>query len=682
MSETATKETMEFQTEVRQLLDLMIHSLYSNKEIFLRELISNASDALDKQRFDALSQPALNEGNAELKVRIEIDKDANTLTISDSGIGMTRQEVIDNIGTIANSGTRKYLEALKADQASESNLIGQFGVGFYASFMVADKITLTTRRAGSDTSEGVCWVSTGEGGYELESVEKAERGTSITLHLKDDEGEFLTGYRVRGIISRYSDHISFPVEMRQEVPPPPPPSAEGEEEKAEEETPKPEDQPFEVVNTAKALWMRSRQEITKEEYHEFYKHQSHDYEEPLSYIHNHIEGKTEYTLLLFVPKHAPYDLWSKDRKSGVKLYVRRVFILEDSDQLMPNYLRFIRGVIDTNDLPLNVSREILQHNKAIDSIRSGAVKKVLGLLESMSKNDKDLYATLWKEFGAVLKEGIIEDYGNKEKVAKLLRFSSTHTDNITPDVSLDDYIARMPEEQEKIYFITAKSFAAAKGSPQLEIFRKKNIEVLLLHERVDEWMSSNLHDYDGKSLQSVAKGELDLGKLGEDSDEEKAAAEKASVDYQSLIDSIKNVLGEQVKEVRITQRLQNSPACLVSDESGMGLNMERILQSAGQEVAGSQPILEINPNHLMVKRLKDEQDGERMSDWAKILFDQAMLSEGGQLDDPAAFVHRLNDMLMVLTGSVSSEASPAKEAVSEEVEVLEGEVVDEYTSKS
>jgi len=630
MSVEPKKETLGFETEVKQLLHLMIHSLYSNKEIFLRELISNASDACDKLRFEALADDALYEGDNELKLRVSYDKEARTVTVTDNGIGMSRRDVIDNLGTIAKSGTRQFLESLTGDQAKDAHLIGQFGVGFYSAFIVADKVTVTTRRAGLTPEHGVRWESAGEGEYTLENVDRPVRGTEVTLHLKEGEDEFLDGFRLRSIIRKYSDHINLPILMPKE--------ASGEEEEAEGE---------ETVNRASALWTRSKSDISYDEYKEFYKHVAHDFDDPLAWSHNKVEGKLEYTSLLYIPKRAPFDLWDRDRRHGIKLYVRRVFIMDDAEQLMPSYLRFVRGVLDSNDLPLNVSREILQHNKAIDSMRAGSVKKVLGLLEGIAKKDPDEYAAFWKEFGQVLKEGPGEDFANREQIAKLLRFSSTHTDSEEQTVSLDDYISRMKEGQEKIYYITADSFAAAKNSPHLEIFRKKGIEVLLLHERVDEWLVASLTEYDGKSLDSVAKGELDLGEL--EDEEEKKHQEEVAEQFKELVERVQEQLGERVKEVRITHRLTNSPACLVSGEHDMSANLERILKSVGQNVPTSKPILELNPDHPLVTRVKEEEDKQRFGDWTDILFEQALLAEGGQLDDPAAFVGRLNGLLLELS---------------------------------
>jgi molecular chaperone HtpG len=635
MSVETHKETLGFQTEVKQLLSLMIHSLYSNKEIFLRELISNASDALDKLRFEALSDDALYENDPELNIQVDYDQEARTITITDNGVGMNRAEVMDNIGTIAKSGTRQFFEALSGDQTKDAALIGQFGVGFYSSFIVAEKVVLTTRRAGLTAEHGVRWESTGEGEYSIETIDKEARGTQVVLHLHEGDDEFLDGFRLRSIIRKYSDHIPVPVQMTKEAQEE---GEEGEEQQAQE---------LETINQASALWARAKNEITDEEYNEFYKHVGHDFEDPMVHIHSRVEGKSEYTSLLYVPARAPFDLWDRERRHGLKLYVKRVFIMDDAEQLMPNYLRFVRGVIDSNDLPLNVSREILQHNKVIDSIRAGSVKKVLGLLEGIAKNDKEKYAKFWGEFGKVIKEGPGEDFANKEQIAKLLRFSSTHTDSETQDVSLDDYISRMKEAQEHIYYITADSFNAAKNSPHLEVFRNKGIEVLLLNERVDEWLASALTEYDGKALQSVAKGELDLGEL--EDKEEREQQQQVEDEFKDLVTRMKEVLGDKVKDVRITHRLTNSPACLVADAYDMSANLERILKSVGQDAPSSKPIFELNPGHPILARLKGEENQERFNEWGEILFDQALLSEGGQLQDPATFVQRLNKLILELS---------------------------------
>ncbi len=644
MTVDVKKETLGFQTEVKHLLHLMIHSLYSNKEIFLRELISNASDAADKLRFEALSNDGLYEGDSDLKIRVEFDKEKRTISVIDNGIGMSRDEVREHIGTIAKSGTKQFFEALTGDQAKDSELIGQFGVGFYSSFIVADKVTLFTRRAGAPTEEGVRWESGGEGDYTLESCERAKRGTEVILHLKTDEDDFLNDYRLRSIIRKFSDHISLPIVMDKEVTPSMP-------EDTAEDAPKPE--PIieeETVNSASALWTKSKDEISEESYNEFYKHVSHDYQEPLVHLHSKVEGTNEYTLLLYVPARAPFDLWDRDAKHGVKLYVRKVFIMDDAEKLMPRYLRFIRGVIDADALPLNVSREILQESKQISNIKSGAVKKVLSMLENLAQSDGEKYATFWKQFGSVIKEGPIEDFKNKDKIAKLLRFASTHSDTDEQNVSLDDYISRMKEGQEKIFYVTADSFSAAKNSPHLEIFRKKGIEVLLLSDRIDEWLVSNLSDYQEKHLQSVAKGKLDLDQL--ESEEDKKQQEELGKDFESVLKQIKDVLGDKVSEVRVSHRLTSSPACLVATDYGMSLNMERIMKEAGQNLGmmggGTKPIFEINPTHALVEKIKNEPDEQRFADITHILFDQAILSEGGQLDDPAAFVHKLNELLQNL----------------------------------
>jgi molecular chaperone HtpG len=623
MSTNAHKETLGFQAEVKQLLDLMIHSLYSNKEIFLRELISNAADAADKLRFEALSDDALYDGDNELKIRVAFDKDARTITIGDNGIGMSRQEVIDHIGTIAKSGTRQFFESLTGDQARDTRLIGQFGVGFYSAFIVADRVTLTTRRAGLSAEHGVRWESTGAGDYTLETVERPERGTEIVLHLREGEDDFLDGQRLRTIIRKYSDHITLPVVMA---------AADGSDE---------------TVNSASALWAKPKNDITEEEYNEFYKHVAHDFESPLAYVHSRVEGKQEYTSLLYVPAHAPFDLWDRDRRHGIKLYVRRVFIMDDAEQLMPNYLRFVRGVIDSEDLPLNVSREILQHSRDIDTIRAGSTKKVLGLLENLARDESEKYASFWKEFGRALKEGIVEDTGNREQIAGLLRFCSTASEGDTEEVSLADYIARMKEGQDKIYYVTAETRAAARHSPHLEIFRKQGIEVLLLSDRVDEWVTAHLPDFNGKPLVSVSKGELDPEALGEKEDEQSRT--KKEDQYKDLLDRIGKTLEDRVKSVRLSHRLTESPACLVADTTDLGSNLERILREAGQEVGASKKILEINPDHPLVQRLATQQDDARFADWAKILYDQARLAEGSQLDDPAEFVQRLNGVLLELT---------------------------------
>ena len=628
MTTETQKETLEFQAEVRQLMGLMIHSLYSSKEIFLRELISNASDACDRLSFEALSNDALYEGDSELKIRVTFDKEQRTITVSDNGIGMSREEVMDNIGTIAKSGTQQFFDALTGDQSKDVELIGQFGVGFYSCFIVADEVTLTTRLAGAAADEAVRWVSNGEGSYTLESVEKDSRGTEVTLHLREDEDEFLEAFRLRSIITRYSDHISLPIEM-----------ASTEEGKEDE---------FEAVNNASALWKRPKRDISDDEYREFYKHVSHDFGEPLTWTHNQVEGTQSYTSLLYIPKHAPFDLWDRDRRHGIKLYVRRVFIMDDAENLMPQYLRFIRGLVDSDDLPLNVSREILQKNKFIDTIRGASVKKVLGLLEGMIKNDPQQYAEFWSQYGQVMKEGPAEDFSNRERVAKLLRFASTSSDKEEQTVSLEDYVSRMQEGQEKIYYVTADSFAAAKNSPHLEVFRKKGIEVLLMSDRVDEWLVSHLTEFDGKALVSVAKGELDLGKLVDEEDEK--AAKKIEGEHKDFLKRIKQALEDDVQDVRISHRLTDSPSCLVLGEQDMPVHMQQLMKQAGHDVPVSKPVLEVNPEHPLVEHLKQEQDKDRFSDWSHLLFEQALLSEGGQLEDPTVFVKRMNSILVELSG--------------------------------
>ena len=642
MSETATAQTLNFQAEVKQLLHLMIHSLYSNREIFLRELISNASDACDKLRFEALDKAELFEGDGELKIRIDFDKDARTLTVTDNGIGMSRDEVVTNLGTIAKSGTKEFFGKLTGDQQKDAHLIGQFGVGFYSAFIVADKVTVHTRRAGLAASEGVRWecAMSGDtaGEYSIEPVERAERGTRITLHLREDQDDLLSTWKLKSLVSKYSDHIVQPIQMKKE---------EWDEEKKEQVV---RDE-YETVNQASALWAKPKNEISDDDYKAFYKHVGHDYDEPLAWTHSRVEGRQEYTQLLYVPAHAPFDLWDRNARHGVKLYVKRVFIMDDAEKLMPTYLRFVRGVVDSNNLPLNVSREILQESKDIDAIRQGCTKKVLSLLESLATSEDEAerakYATFWKEFGKVLKEGVGEDFANKDKIAGLLRFASTNAD--TPDevVSLADYIGRMKEGQDKIYYVTAETFNAAKNSPHLEVFRKKGIEVLLLSDRVDEWVTGNLTEFDGKPLVSVAKGGLDLGALEDEA--EKQEAEKAADEYKELLDKMKASLGERVKDVKVTLRLTDSPACLVADEHDLGMNLARILKAAGQNAPASKPILEINPSHPAVLRLKYEE--KNFDDWAAVLFDQALLAEGGTLDDPATFVKRVNQLMLAMSGN-------------------------------
>jgi molecular chaperone HtpG len=620
-------EKLEFRAEVKQLLHLMIHSLYSNKEIVLRELISNASDAADKLRFEALADGALYEDDSELKIRISFDKSARTVTISDNGIGMNRDEVINNIGTIAKSGTKEFFNALSGDQVKDANLIGQFGVGFYSAFIIAEKVTLLTRRAGS--KDAVKWESTGEGDFTLDAIDKKERGTDVILHLRADEDEFLNDWKLKTIVRKYSDHITLPILMKKSE------MKDGELLLTDED---------ETVNKASALWARSKSDITEEEYQDFYKHVSHDFENPLAHTHNRVEGKQEYISLLYIPSKAPFDLYDRERRQGIKLYVKRVFIMEDAEKLMPQYLRFVRGVIDSADLPLNVSREILQDSRDVEAIKNGSVKKVLGLLEDLAKNKPEEYAKFWTEFGRVLKEGPGEDFANKDKIAGLLRFASTHTDNDIQNVSLADYIGRMKEGQEAIYYITADSFAAAQHSPHLEIFRKKGIEVLLMSDKVDEWLLGSLFEFDGKKLQSIAKGDLDLGKLEDES--EKEAQKKVEEESKDFIERIQKTLGDDVKEVRVTHRLTDSPACLVAGEHDLSGNLARILKASGQQAPESKPVLEVNPSHRLVEKLRAETDDAKFNDYTRVLFDQALLAEGGQLDDPASFVRRVNELLV------------------------------------
>ena len=622
-----TSEKLVFQAEVKQLLHLMIHSLYSNKEIVIRELISNASDAADKLRFEALKDASLYEKDSELKIRLSFDKKARTLTISDNGIGMNRDEVISNIGTIARSGTKEFLNNLTGDEAKDANLIGQFGVGFYSSFIIADLVTVVTRRAGS--KEAIQWESKGEGEYTISEVKKDTRGTDIILHLKKDEDEFLSDWTLKSIIKKYSDHITLPIVMKKS------------EWKDGEEVPTDED---ETVNAASALWARNKNDIKEEEYQEFYKNLSYDQEPPLSYSHNRIEGKQEYISLLYIPTKAPFDLFDRERHHSVKLYVKRIFIMEASEKLMPNYLRFIKGVIDSADLPLNVSREILQDSKEVEAIRAGSTKKVLDLLEDMSEKKPDDYKNFWKEFGVVMKEGHSEDFVNREKIAKLFRFNSTNEDTEAQVVSLKDYVSRMKDGQEAIYFITADSYEAAKHSPHLEIFKKKGIEVLLLSDRVDEWLLSTFNEFESKKLQSIAKGDLDLGKL--EDEKEKEEKKKIEKDAKSLVEKIQKALGEKVKEVKVTHRLTDSPACLVAGEHDLSGNLERLLKAAGQKTPDTKPILEINPSHKLIQKLENTTDSGRFNDFAEVIFDQAMISEGGQLKDPVAFVKKINQFLV------------------------------------
>ncbi|MGV7209804.1 molecular chaperone HtpG [Oxalobacteraceae bacterium A2-2] len=629
------KQTLGFQAEVKQLLQLMIHSLYSNKEIFLRELISNASDAADKLRFEAINNDALYGNDHELKIKVSFDKAARTVTISDNGIGLSRDEAISHLGTIAKSGTKEFFGKLSGDQQKDAALIGQFGVGFYSGFIVADNITVESRRAGLPASEGVRWESGGEGDYSVEQIEKAGRGTDIILHLREGEDELLSSWKLKSIIRKYSDHISLPIVMQKE---------EWDEEKKEMAL---KDE-LETVNQASALWARSKSDITLEQYDEFYKHVSHDFQAPLTHTHNRVEGRSEYTQLLYIPAKAPFDLWDRNKRGGLKLYVKRVFIMDDAEQLLPTYLRFVKGVIDSADLPLNVSREILQESRDVKVIRDGSTKRVIGMLEELANAEeqekKDKYATFWTEFGQVLKEGVGEDAANKDRLAKLLRFASTHGDSDAQTVSLEDYVSRLKEGQDKIYYVTADSYVAAKNSPHLEIFRKKGVEVLLLTDRVDEWMLSFLTEFDGKELVSVAKGGLDLGKLEDEA--EKKEHEETETSYKELVGKMKDALGDKAKDVRVTFRLTDSPACLVADEHELSGNLLRMLKAAGQNAPETKPILEINPHHPLVTRLKYQDAGARFNDWAHILFDQALLAEGGSLSDPASFVKRLNEMLL------------------------------------
>ena len=631
------KETLGFQAEVKELLNLMIHSLYSNKEIFLRELISNASDACDKLRFEALNDSSLYGDDAELAIRLSFDKAARTITVSDNGIGLSRDEAVEHLGTIAKSGTREFFSALTGDQAKDAHLIGQFGVGFYSSFIVADKVTVISRRAGLPADQAVRWESAGEGDFSVEQVEKVGRGTDVILHLREGEDDFLSGWKLRQTVRTYSDHITLPIRMNKE---------KWDEEKKEQV----ETDELETVNKASALWARPKSEISEAEYKEFYKHVAHDFEDPLAYVHAKVEGKQEYTQLLYIPQRAPFDLWDRNARHGIKLYVRRVFIMDDAEKLMPLYLRFVRGIVDSNDLPLNVSREILQESRDIETIRGGCVKKVLSMLEGLAESEeaaeKEKYTKFWSEFGRVLKEGVGEDFANKDRIAKLLRFASTQSDTPEESVSLADYVSRMKEGQEKIYYVTAETFTAAKNSPHLEIFRKKGIEVLLLSDRVDEWVTGYLTEFDGKQLQSVAKGGLDLGKLEDEA--EKKEAEQAADEYKELLEKIKTALGEKVKEVRVTHRLTDSPSCVVADEHDMGGNLARILKAAGQKAPEMKPILEINPKHPAVQRLKYEE--VRFDDWANLLLEQATLAEGGTLEDPAGFVKRINALMMAISG--------------------------------
>jgi len=633
MSLDAHQEKLSFQAEVKQLLHIVVHSLYSNKEIFLRELISNASDAIDKLRFEALMDPALYGNDADLRIRISFDTEAKTLTISDNGIGMTREEIVNNLGTIAKSGTREFLSRLTGDQKKDSHLIGQFGVGFYSAFIVADKVTVKCRRAGVEADHGVMWESSGDGEYTVANIDKSTRGTEIILHIKADEMDFLHDHRLRHLINKYSDHLNVPIQMQKHT----------DDGKATDE--------WETVNKVTALWTLPKSQITSEQYKEFYKHISHDFEDPLAWTHNKIEGgNVEYTSLLYVPAHAPFDLWSRDKHFGLKLYVQRVFIMDQVEQFLPHYLRFVRGVLDTTALPLNVSREILQDHHTIPKLKSALVRHVLDLLEKIANDEPEKYATFWKEFGNVMKEGPAEDYSNREKIAKLLRFTSTHSHSDEQNVTLQDYIKRMKPEQKKIYYLTADNLSAARSSPHLEVFHKNGIEVLLLTDRIDEWLTSHLSEFESKPLQSVAKGELDLAEITQETPEQKAeeeAKDKAlQQEFDGLMKQLKTSLGDRIKEVRLSHRLTSSPACLVREQNAMGPQLERLLKAAGQPVVEVKPILEINPEHTIIKNLREQSNEKQLNEWAFILYDQSLLAEGSQLEDPATFVKRMNDLLM------------------------------------
>lgn len=626
------QQTMGFQTEVKKMLHLVVHSLYSNKEIFLRELVSNASDALDKLRFLALSDACLYEQDSDLKITIKFDAKQKTLTIIDNGIGMNWDEAVLNLGTIAKSGTEEFISHLSGDQAKDSNLIGQFGVGFYSAFIVADRVVLKSRRAGAAADTGIQWESSGDGEFTIGSVHKEARGTEVILHLKEDAEEFLGDWRLRSIITKYSDHISWPIVMQGL-------SKLGDEAEAETEKSETEEPVFETVNKATALWTLQKSEIADDEYKALYKHISSDFQDPMMWAHNHVEGKHEYTSLLYVPGHAPYDLWQHEAKHGLKLYVKRVFIMDDVSQFLPRYLRFVKGIVDASDLPLNVSREILQDNKQVDNIKSACTKRILTLLEKMSQDDTDMYQRFWKEFGLVLKEGPVEDFANRETIAKLLRFTSTHSNSEEQTTSLADYVARMQDKQDKIYYITAASYNAAKNSPHLEIFKKKGIEVLLLSDRIDEWLTGHLGEFEGKKLQSIAKGKVAL-------DDDVQEVKKQEESFAPMLAQIKSILQDRIKDVQLTNRLTDSPACIVADEHDMGLEMQRILQAAGQQVPSSKPILEINPDHALVKRIHSIEDDVKFERWINVLFEQAVIAEGGQLDNPADFVKRVNELLI------------------------------------
>ena len=648
MDEARTKETHGFQTEVQKLLDLMIHSLYGNKEIFLRELISNASDAADKLRFEALSDDGLYEGDGELRVRVAFDADTRTISVRDNGIGMAREEITENLGTIARSGTRQFFESLTGDSAKDTQLIGQFGVGFYSCFIVADRVTVSSRRAGRPAAEGVRWESSGEGEFTVETVDLASRGTEVVLHLRDGEDEFLDRYRLRGIVRKYSDHVSIPILMPGEG------KSDGDDEDGDE------GKDEEIVNAATALWTRNRSELADDDYKGFYKHVAHDFEDPLAWVHSRVEGNLEYSLLLFIPPRPPFDLWDRNVRRGVKLYVRRVFIMDDAEHLMPAYLRFVRGVIDSADLPLNISREILQENRQIQSIRTGAVKRVLDLLGGIAKDDTDKYTTFWEHFGRVLKEGVVEDQRNREQIAKLLRFASTHDTEDAQTVSLDDYVGRMKDGQKDIYYITADGYRTARNSPHLEVFDKHGLEVLLLADPIDEWLVMHLTEYEGKPLTSVMKGELDLGDVAAGDD---APEEEEKGDHAPVLERFREALSGRIKDARVTRRLSTSPACLVSEEHEMSRHLERLLDAAGQKVDAAKPILEINPDHPMVVRLAAETEVSRQQDWASLIFDQALLSEGGRLEDPAGFVRRMNELIVTLAQGGGS--APARKRTSE-----------------
>lgn len=636
MTVNARTETLNFQTEVKQLLHLVVHSLYSNKEIFLRELISNSSDAADKLRFEALSDPALLESDADLKITVSFDEKAKTITVSDNGIGMNRDEVIENLGTIAKSGTREFLARLTGDQKKDSHLIGQFGVGFYSAFIIADKVSVITRRAGLTAEHGVKWESAGEGEYTIENVEKKNRGTDVILHVKESESDFLNDWRLRNIITKYSDHINLPIMMRKL----PDMSEKGEKTVSTE---------LERVNRAAALWTLPKNNITPEQYSELYKHIAHDFEDPLVYAHNQVEGGSlDYTSLMYIPARAPFDLWQPERQHGLKLYVQRVFIMDQVQQFLPIYMRFVRGIVDTNALPLNISREILQDNPVIPKLKGALVKRVLDMLDKLAQDDPEKYAKFWTQFGNVLKEGPAEDFANRNRIAKLLRFSSTHNDSSVQTISLDDYIKRMKPEQKKIYYVTAESFNAAKSSPHLEIFRKNNIEVLILSDRIDEWLVSHLNEYEGKQLQSVARGDVNLDEIEAPADkaEKQKKEEQAKDQFDTVIKKVKDILGDQVKDVRLSHRLTSSPSCLVADEHDMGIQLQRLLKAAGQQVTEVKPIFELNPDHKLVQRLKTDGSEEHFKEWTHLLFDQAILAEGGQLKDPAVFVQRVNKLLL------------------------------------